>query len=237
MEVFFRHSFTMERSAMDRTLPPAIEYPRQPVDEALDILQSLIYYIVAVIFILFVVLPIIGGTVFPNFGELSMIFSDVNPWAYAGLGTAIAIGFSIIGAAWGIFLTGASIAGAAIRSPQIRSKNLISIIFCEAVAIYGIIIAIILNSKFKNSEGFDPATLHQLKAACYTVLCAGISVGLGNMACGVSVGIVGSSCALADAQNPNLFVKILVVEIFASALGIFAIIVGILQAQAAVFPS
>lgn len=221
---------------MDRTIPPAIDYPRQPVDDAMGALLGVMYFIVYILLIVFVLFPIIGGTVFPNFAELAVIFGDINPWAYAGLGTAIAIGFSIVGAAWGIFLTGASIAGAAIRAPQIRSKNLISIIFCEAVAIYGIIIAIILNSKFKNSEGFGVEEMHQLKSACYTVLAAGIAVGMGNMACGVSVGVVGSSCALADAQNGSLFVKILVVEIFASALGIFAIIIGILQAQSAVFP-
>lgn len=227
----------MEKSAMDRTIPPAIDYPRQPVDEAMGILLNLMYFIGGLVLIIFVFFPILAGTVFPDFEELGVIFSDINPWAYAGLGTAIAISMSIVGAAWGIFLTGASIAGAAIRAPQIRSKNLISIIFCEAVAIYGIIIAIILNSKFKASDAFGPREMDSLKAACYTVLCAGLAVGIGNMACGISVGIVGSSCALADAQNSSLFVKILVVEIFASALGIFAIIIGILQAQAAVFPS
>lgn len=122
---------------------------------------------------------------------------------------------------------GSSIVGAAVKVPRVRTKNLISILFCEAVAIYGVIMNVIMTLRISSSSNIDRATYY----SSYALFWAGLTVGISEMACALAVGVVGSAAVLADAQNPALFVKILVIEIFASAIGLFGLIIGFVQSM------
>jgi F0F1-type ATP synthase membrane subunit c/vacuolar-type H+-ATPase subunit K len=104
----------------------------------------------------------------------------------------------------GIFITGVSILGGGVKAPRIRTKNLVSIIFCEVVAIYGVIVSIICASKLNAATNVESLNSPANYYTGYAIFWTGITVGMCNLVCGVSVGINGSSAALADAADPAL---------------------------------
>ena len=72
---------------------------------------------------------------------------------------------------------------------------------------------------------------HYTSYAGYAHLAAGLSCGLSALAAGLAIGVVGDAGVRAVGQNEKLFVGMILILIFAEALGLYGLIVSLILSQ------
>jgi len=143
---------------------------------------------------------------------------------FAYIGVASAIVFSNMGAAYGTAKSGVGISSMGVVHPQLIMRNMIPVVMAGVLGIYGLIISVILTGNID-----DGSTYNEFKA--YAHLASGLSVGLSALGAGMAIGIVGDAGVRANGQQPKLFVGMILILIFAEALGLYGLIVAIVLSQ------
>lgn len=134
------------------------------------------------------------------------------------MGVTSAMVFSAMGAAYGTAKSGVGIAAMSVMRPELIMKCIIPVIMAGILAIYGLVVAVLLAAKLDSNYSLYFGFVH---------FGAGLSVGLSGLAAGFAIGIVGDAGVRGTAQQPRLFVGMILILIFAEVLGLYGLIVAI----------
>ena len=130
------------------------------------------------------------------------------------MGVTAAIVFANLGSAYGTARAGVGISSMGVMRPDLVMRSIIPVVMAGILGIYGLITAVIINGKLDK-----PASYSQYSG--YAHLGAGLTVGLSSLAAGLAIGIVGDAGVRANAQQPKLFVGMILILIFAEALALY----------------
>jgi len=136
------------------------------------------------------------------------------------MGAASAMVFSALGAAYGTAKSGVGIAAMSVMRPELIMKCIIPVVMAGILAIYGLVVAVLIAGKL---DTYATYTLYM----GFVHLGSGLAVGLSGLAAGFAIGIVGDAGVRGTAQQPRLFVGMILILIFAEVLGLYGLIVAI----------
>ncbi|XP_064110174.1 V-type proton ATPase 16 kDa proteolipid subunit c [Macrobrachium nipponense] len=134
------------------------------------------------------------------------------------MGATSAMVFSALGAAYGTAKSGVGIAAMSVMRPELIMKCIIPVVMAGIIAIYGLVVAVLIAGKLEESYSLYHGFVH---------FGAGLAVGLSGLAAGFAIGIVGDAGVRGTAQQPRLFVGMILILIFAEVLGLYGLIVAI----------
>jgi V-type H+-transporting ATPase proteolipid subunit len=139
------------------------------------------------------------------------------------MGCAAALVFACLGAAYGTAKSGVGVANMGVMHPDMVMKSSIPIIMAGVLGIYGLIVAVLLGSGISGTEAYGYASY-----SGYSALAAGLCCGMAGLSAGIAIGIVGDAGVRANARQPKLFVGVILILIFAEALGLYGLIVALI---------
>merc|ERR1719393_7539 len=139
------------------------------------------------------------------------------------MGCAAALVFACLGAAYGTAKSGVGVANMGVLHPDVVMKSIIPVVMAGVLGIYGLIVAVLLASGIKADDAYSYSSY-----SGFSALSAGLCCGLAGLAAGIAIGIVGDAGVRANARQPKLFVGIILILIFAEALGLYGLIVALI---------
>merc|ERR1711939_483288 len=151
---------------------------------------------------------------------------DQSPYFFAYMGIASALVFANLGASYGTAKSGVGIASLGVIDASKVFRALIPIIMAGILGIYGIIVAVLLNGNIGSNSG-GGKTLSGKDG--YKILGAGLACGLSALAAGLAIGVAGDAGVRAYAQTDGIFVGMILILIFAEAIGLYGLIVAIIM--------
>ncbi|VDC07082.1 unnamed protein product [Peniophora sp. CBMAI 1063] len=143
---------------------------------------------------------------------------------FSSMGCTAAIALTCIGASYGTAKSGVGISAMAVLRPDLMMKNVVPVVMAGIIAIYGLVVSVLISGNLGAQ-----ITLYQ----GFVQLGAGLSVGLAGLAAGFAIGIVGDAGVRGTAQQPRLFVGMILILIFAEVLGLYGLIVALIMNTAA----
>jgi V-type H+-transporting ATPase proteolipid subunit len=129
---------------------------------------------------------------------------------------SLSLNLLAIGAGYATAKTGVAVLSVCTLRPDILMRAFVPVAMAGIVGLYGIIVAIFLMTRMaRDTYSLFMGSTH---------LGAGLVCGLSSLAAGFAIAVVGEAGVRGFAQQPRLFMGMILVLIFAEVLGIYGVI-------------
>jgi len=140
------------------------------------------------------------------------------------MGAVSALTFANFGSAYGAAKAGVGVAHLGILAPAKIMRGVVPVVMAGILGVYGLIVALLIASAIPGKDLFAYSSF-----AGYVHFGAGLACGMASLSAGLTIGIVGDTSVRAYGRQDKIFVAMILMLIFAEALGLYGLIIALIM--------